>query len=194
MHPARHRGLRELYAMARQLRDHWRALAGRLQPAAPEQAALLRAGSDDARALLGELTAVTAERGLHGRPSAQGLGARLASLHSGLLDTALERNQALRFAVLDVVHVVTLLEYLAALARADADPELDAFLAGWAPRMRAHEQALRVAAVAVAAEPDGAIAAAAPGLAGRIGHRAATAAGTLGEWVDARAGTERQSA
>jgi len=192
VHPAEHRGLRELYVAGRQLRDHWRTLAGRLESSAPEQAALLGSGSDVARELLGELASVTAARGLHGRPAAQGLGARLAGAHSALLDTSLEVNQALRFAALDVVHVVTLLDYLAALARTDGDGELEAFLAGWAPRMRAQEEAVRAAAIAVAELPDTAIAAAAPGLAGRVLHGAATAIGTLGEWVDGRAG-QRQS-
>ena len=187
MHPAEHRGLRELYVMARRLCDHWRALAGRLESGATEQAALLREGSDVARGLIGELTDVTAARGLHGRPAAQGLGARLASLHSLLLDTTLEVNQALRFAVLDVVRVVTLLDYLAALARADGDAELEAFLAGWSPRMRVQEEAIRATAVSVAETPDAAIRAATPGLAGRIVHGAAAAVGTLGEWVDGRA-------
>jgi len=187
VHPAQHRGLRELYVMARQLRDHWRTLAGRLQGAAPTSAALLVEGSDAARGLIGELTEVTAARGLHGRPAAEGFGARLASVRSALLDTSLEVNQALRFAVLDVAHVVVLLEYLAALARATADTELETFLAGWAPRMRAHEEALRAAAVALGATPDAAVAAAAPGLVGRLAHGAATAVGTLGEWVDGRA-------
>jgi hypothetical protein len=188
VHPAEHRALRELYAMARQLRDHWRALAGRLEGAAPEQAALLRDGSDAARTLIGELTDVTAARSLHGRPTAQGLGAQLAAARSVMLDTALEINQAVRFAALDAVLVVMLLEYLAALAGADGDPELAAFLAAWAPRMRAHEEAIRSAAAALGAAPDAAIAAAAPGLAGRIAHRAAVAVGTLGERVDGRAG------
>jgi hypothetical protein len=187
VYPAEHRGLRELYVMARQLRDHWRALAGRLEASAPEQAASLREGSHDARALIGELVDVTAARGLHGRPAAQGFGARLASMHTVLVDTTLEVNQALRIAVLDVVHVVVLLEYLAALARTDGDGELEAFLVGWAPRLRAHEEALRAAAVALGDAPDAAIGAAAPGLAGRVLHGAATAVGTLGEWVDARA-------
>ena len=186
MHPSEHRGLRELYIMARRLRHHWRALADRLDATAPGQAALLRAGSDDARALIGELTGVTAARGLHGRPAAQGLGARLASAQNVLLDTALEVNQALRLAVLDVVHVVVLLEYLALLARADDDAELAAFLAGWAPRMRAHEEAVRSAAIALGDAPDAAIDAATPGLAGRIGHGAAKAVGTFGEWIDGR--------
>ena len=188
MHPAEHRGLRELYVAARQLRDHWRALAERLEANAPEQSALLRDGSDVARALIGELTAVTAARGLYGRPAAQGLGARLASVHSALLDTSLEVNQALRFAALDVVHVVTLLDYLAALARVEGDGELEAFLAGWAPRMRAQEEAVRAAATAVAELPDTAILAAAPGIAGRIMHGAFNVVGTVGEWVDGRAG------
>jgi hypothetical protein len=187
VHPAEHRGLRELYVMARRLCHHWSALAARLDAAAPAQAALLRAGSGDARALIGELTGVTAARGLHGRPAAQGLGVRLASAQSVLLDTALEVNQALRLALLDVVHVVTLLEYLARLARSDDDAELAAFLAGWAPRMRAHEEAVRTAAIAVGDAPDAAIDAATPGLAGRIAHGAQTAVGSLGEWIDGRA-------
>jgi hypothetical protein len=192
VHPAEHRGLRELYVTARQLRDHWRGLAQRLDETAPEQAELLREGSDLARALIAELSDATAARGLYGRPAAQGFGARLASAHGALLDTSLEVNQALRFAALDVVHVVTLLDYLAALARVDGDGELEAFLAGWAARMRAQEETVRDAAVAVAELPDAAILAAAPGLAGRIMHGAATAVGTLGEWVDGRAG-QRQS-
>jgi hypothetical protein len=188
VHPAEHRALRELYAVARQLRDHWRALAGRLEAAAPEHAGLLREGSDAARVLIGELTEATAERGLHGRPMAQGLGARLASAHSVVLDTALEINQALRIAALDVVHVVLLLEYLAALARADGDAELEAVVVAWAQRMRAHEEAIRSAAATLGDAPDAAIGAAAPGLAGRIAHGAAVAVGTLGECVDGRTG------
>lgn len=187
MHPVEHRGLRELYAMSRRLRDHWRALAARIDAGAPEQAQLLREGSDVVRALIGELTDVTAERGLHGRPLAQGLGARLAGLHNGLLDNALDINQALRFAALDVVHVVTLLDFLARASAQDADPDLEAFLTRWAARMRAQEEAIRAMAVALAEQPDLAIERAEPGVAGRIGHGAASAIGTLGEWVDRRA-------
>ncbi len=187
MHPVEHRGLRELYAMSRQLRDHWRTLAARLDASAPAQAQLLREGSDLTRVLIGELTDVTASRGLDGRPLAQGLGARLAGIHNGLLDTALEVHQALRFAALDVVHVVTLLDFLARAAAQDADPELEAFLAGWASRMRAQEEAIRAVAVALADDPDRAIERADPGVAGRIGHGAVSAIGTFGEWFDRRA-------
>jgi hypothetical protein len=191
VHPAEHRGLRELYATARHLRDHWRTLAGRLDEWAPAQAALLRDGSGDARALIGELIAVTTARGLHGRPLAEGMGAPLAAIHSALLDTGLEVNQALRIAVLDVVHVTTLLDYLAALARSRQDAELEAFAATWTVRMRDREDAIRAAAVAVGQAPDAAITAAAPGLAGRLAHGVAAAFGAAGEWVDGRAARSR---
>ncbi|MEA2187743.1 MAG: hypothetical protein QOK16_2754 [Solirubrobacteraceae bacterium] len=187
LHTAEHRALRELYVMARKLRDHWRALGGRIQTSAPHQAALLRDGSDVARGLIGELIDITPARGLHGQPAAEGLGARLASMHSALLDTALEVNQALRFAALEVAHVVTLLDYVAQLAARRGDQELEAFLTGWAERMREHEAAIRAAAVSLAKDPDTAVEAAAPGIAGRAGHGLATAAGTIGEWIDGRA-------
>lgn len=187
MHPVEHRGLRELYAMTRQLRDHWRALAARLEGVAPDQAQLLREGSDVARTLLAELTDVTAQRGIFGRPTAQGLGVQLARVHSGALDTALEVNQALRFAVLDVVHVVTLLEFLARVAAGDADRELEAFLGRWATQLRETEDAIRGVVLALAEDADLAVRASAPGVAGRIGHGAASLIGTFGEWFDRRA-------
>ena len=187
MHPVEHRGVRELYAMTRQLRDHWRTLATRLDAIAPDQAHALRAGSDVARTLLAELTDVTAQRGVFGSPTAQGLGVQLARAHSGALDTALEVNQALRFAVLDVVHVVTLLEFLARVAASDADRELEAFLGGWAARLRETEDAMRASVLALADDPDLAVRASAPGVAGRIGHGAAGLIGTFGEWFDRRA-------
>jgi hypothetical protein len=186
MHPVEHRGLRELYAAARQLRDHWRTLAGRLDASAADHALLLREGSDVARALLGELTDVTAAREIHGRPLAQGLGAQLANAHSALLDSALEVHQALRIAVLDVVHVVTLLEFLAGVSAQDDDADLQAFLEGWAATLRAQEDAIRAAVLTLAADPDLAVQASTPGIAGRIGHGAVNAIGTFGEWFDRR--------
>ena len=188
MHSTEHRGLRELYAMTRRLRAHWRTLASRLDSTAPEHAELLRDGSDLARALLGELKAVTAARDLYGQPLAQGLGNQLAGVRSALLDPALEVNQALRLAVLDVVHVVTLLDYLARVAAHDGDAELETFLTGWSAQMRAQEDAIRAATVALGDDPDRGIQASTPGLAGKLGHGAVSAVGTLGEWVDRRAG------
>lgn len=187
MHPTEHRGLRELFAMARQLRNHWRTLAGRIEAHAPGEARMLREGAELAGALIAELTDVAAARNLYGRPMAQGLGARLAGVHNALLDPSLEINQALRFAVLDVVHVVTLLDYLARAAAQGGDRELQAFLEGWAQRLRAQEEAARAAAVALGGEPDRAVRNSAPGLGGRIGHGIAHGVGSFGEWFDRRA-------
>jgi hypothetical protein len=188
MHPAEHRGLRELHAAARQLRVHWRELGARLDAVGAGAGAseLLRAGSDSAAGLLGELTPACATRGLYARPAAQGLGARAAGARLALVDSALEVNQALRIAVLDATHVAILLDYLARLARRRGDDELDALLGGWAARVREHEDALAAVAVEAADDPDGAIAIATPGLAGRAGHGLAAAIGSAGEWVDGR--------
>ena len=54
--------------------------------------------------------------------------------------------------------------------------------------MRAQEDTIRAAAVALGDDPDLGIQASTPGLAGKLGHGAASAVGTLGEWVDRRAG------
>jgi hypothetical protein len=186
MHPAEHRGLRELYAAAQHLHRHWRELAARLDGAGGTGAAQLRAGADGARALLGELSPVTAARGLHGRPAAQGLGAQLAATRLALVDPTLEVNQTLRMAVLDAQHVTTLLAYLARLAARRGDPELEAFLNAWEERVRVHEDAVRASAIGAGDDPDAAVAAATPGLAGRVGHGLASAVGTAGEWIDGR--------
>lgn len=149
---------------------------------------MLRAGAAAADDLLTELAAQTAARGLHGRPAAQSVGARLAFARNALLDPALEVNQALRLAALDLQHVVTLLAYLARLAAGRADLELEGFLLRHRDALRDHERAVRLAAVAIADAPDRAITPAKPGLAGRLGHGVANAVGTAGEWVDGRLG------
>jgi hypothetical protein len=186
MHPAEHRGLRELHAGARQLLRHWRELADRLEGAGGAGTSQLRAGADSAQALLGELSAVTAARGLHGRPAAQGVGARIAATRLAVVDPALEVNQALRLAVLDAQHVTTLLAYLERLAARRGDAELQEFLTAWEARVRIAEDGVRAAAIAAGDDPDAAIAVATPGLAGRIGHGLASAVGTAGEWIDGR--------
>lgn len=190
MHPAEHRGLRELYVTGRQLRQHWRKLADRLDAVGAGRGggAALRAGSDEARRLLSELTDVTAARGLWGRPAAQGFGARLAGMRSTLIDPTFEVNQALRFAVLDVQHVVTLLNYLARLAACREDAELEMFLTAWELRMRVHEDAVRAVAIATGDTPDAAILPSTPGLGGRAAHGLAAKFGTAGEWFDGRSG------
>jgi hypothetical protein len=186
VHPAEHRGLRELYVTGRQMRQHWRKLAGRLDASEVSAAPALRAGSDDVRELLAELTAMTAARGLYGRPAAQGLGAQVARARNALMDPSLEVNLALRLATLDVQHVVTLLGYLARLAARREDEELRAFLAAWETRVRGHEDTIRASAISLADDPDAAIRPAARGLGGRAAHGVATKVGTAGEWLDRR--------
>jgi hypothetical protein len=188
MHPAEHRGLRELHAATRQLVAHWDALAGRLEAGgAPEPAAALRAGVTEARALLAGLEPLTLARDLPGRPAAQGLGRTIAGSRAVLTDRLLERNQALRLAVHDVQHLTTLLPYLAGLARRRDDEELAAFLDEHDVVLQEVERRARVVAVEESRDPDRAISPADPSPAGRAGHRLGELFGTIGEAVDRRA-------
>lgn len=189
LHPAEHRGHRELYALARLLAQRWTALAARLGPGDAGDA--LRAGADDARALLQALGPVTARYDLHGRPAAQGLGQWLAGAQSTVADRFLERNQALRRAVGDAQQVVTLLGYLAAVADTRSDDDLAAFCRRFERRLRRAENALRRAAVAVGEDPDAAIEPLDSSALGRAAHGAAYAGGTLGEWLDRRVARRR---
>ena len=181
LYPAEHRALRELHAAGRHLATHWARLGGRLggAPAKP-----LRDGAVRARGLCGELSKETAKRGLHGFPAAQGVGTQLAGLRNSAGDLLLERNQALRFAVLDAEHVATLLHYLAALADRRGDAALAAFHRGWAAQIESARDAVRDAAIALADDPDDAVLPAEPSALGRAGHGAATAFGTIGEAFD----------
>ncbi|MGH2948965.1 MAG: hypothetical protein ACRDPC_22390, partial [Solirubrobacteraceae bacterium] len=173
--PAEHRALRELHAAVRQLAGHWEKLSRRLGGVAA-----LDDGAEAARELLDELADRTAAHGLHGYPAAQAVGARGAGLR-GAGDLLLERNQALRGAVLDVQHVTTLLAYLAELAAGRGDAALAAWHRRWETRLREVEQAARAAAVAVANDPDAAIEPADSSAFGRAGHSLANGLGTLGE-------------
>jgi hypothetical protein len=184
LYPAEHRALRELHAVTRQLAGHWSRLARRL---GGESAAALERGAATARELLRELSERTEAHGLHGRPTAQGVGGGAAGLR-GAGDLLLERNQALRGAVLDAEHVALLLAYLAALADARGDAALAAWHRRWETRMREAEDAARAAAVAQGADPEGAIAPAEDSRLGRAGHSLANGLGTLGEALDASIG------
>jgi hypothetical protein len=154
MHPARHRALRELGAFGRQLSDHWGSLAGKLDGAAAEA---LRDGSEETRSIVEELRTLSRARGLEVGPAALNAG-RVARVRPLAPDGALERNQALRFALLDVQHVLTLLDYLAELSLADDDAEAHAACAAWAGRLRPAERAVRRQAVDLGKTPDQAIA------------------------------------
>jgi hypothetical protein len=181
LYPAEHRALRELHAMVRHLSGHWARLAERLGGAPAE---LLERGAAAARELQPELVERCAARGLHVYPAAEATGGRLAGLR-GAGDLLLERNQALRAAVLDVQHVTTLLAYLAELAAAREDAALAAWHRRWEVRLRDVEASALAAAVALGRDPDGAIAPAEDSPLGRAGHSLAAGLGTLGESLDA---------
>jgi hypothetical protein len=179
--PAEHRALRELYATARAVKNHWRKLAHRL---GGEPETYLSEGAQAAGELLSELKRhVGDEHDLHGQPAAQGVGARLAGAR-GVSDLLLERNQAFRIALLDLQHVTTLLGYLAALARTRDDEQLAGWHDGWERRLRALEDRGREIAAAIAADPEDAIAPADEGTLGRAGAKLGAAVGTLGEAID----------
>ena len=190
LHPAENRGYRELYAFARQMVEHWTALAGQLG-AGSGTAAALEKGASAARELIGELEPVTARYGLHGKPAAQGLGINLARGRTGVRDRFMERNQALRFAVKDVEHLTMLLAYLASVAEARSDTELAEFCGRWERKLRRHVGAARKAAVEQGADPDGAVEPLDGSLIGKAAHSVGYVAGTLGEWVDRRTGAAR---
>jgi hypothetical protein len=193
LHPAQNRGLRELVATTRQLADHWGSLAPRMA-GSPAAADALADGAEAAGELIEGLRPLMEARGLYGGAAAQSVGVTLAGSRSQVGDRFLERNQALRTAVLDVQHVVTLLGYQAALADTSGDDEL-------ARALRVHERALlsieraaRRAAVKLGAEPDAAIERLDPSPAGRLAHGAANAVGTVGEWVDRKRGSATPAA
>ena len=182
MHPAEHRALRELYAFTRQLGRHWGSLGERV---GGDEAAPLRAGAQAADDLLGELAPLTSARGLPTATMAR-FASRFASARPQVPDRALERNQALRFAALDAQHVTTLLAYIANLAAADGDDELRAFCSRWECKLRTHERAARLAAVALGERPDEAIQPADRSPAGRLGAKVNSGIGAFGEWFDGR--------
>src|SRR3954454_17491168 len=187
MHPAEHRALRELRVFGTQLAAHWKHLARKL--GAPE-GALFAAGADDARTMLAEVDAAAAARDVPTRPAAA-LTGRLTSARPMAPDHLLERNQALRYAVLDVQHCATLAAYAAALAATSGDEELRALLAVWQERLEGHEWAVRAAAIALGGRPDDAVAPAIPTVPRRLGQRLAPSGGAPVEWVDRRAAARR---
>jgi hypothetical protein len=182
VHAAEHRALRELYAFSRQLAQHWDSLAQRIEG---DESEALRAGARAATELLAELAPLTGARGLPTATMAR-FASRFASARPAVPDRALERNQALRFAALDAQHVVTLLAYVANVAAADGDDEMRSFCSRWERRLRTHERAVRLAAVALGERPDDAIRPADDSLAGRAGAKVNAGIGAFGEWFDGR--------
>jgi hypothetical protein len=175
VHPARHRALRELGALTSQLASHWDGLAKRVDEP------VLAEGAAAAREILAELRLRSRDRGVVIGPAALGAG-RAVSARPSIPDVLLERNQALRFAVLDVQHVVTLIGYLGTLSASDGDEDLRVACAAWNTRLRELESRARVAAVTLGTDPDAAIAPLSAGA--KLGY----AIGWLGEATDRLAG------
>jgi hypothetical protein len=180
VHAAQHRSLRELFAFTRQLQSHWSSLGPRV--GGPE-GDLLTEGAGVADELLCALPPVTAARGVKvaGAAAMASRGARARPLAD---DRLLERNQAFRFALGDVQHVVTLLGFLAKLAATDEDDELRRFCSAWERRFRDVERRARAAAIDMGNRPDQAITPAVPGVTGRAGAGISYGIGTVGELVD----------
>ena len=189
LHAAENRGYRELYAFSRQLIEHWSALSRQLGPPASEA---LDGGVQAARELLSELEPMTAAYGLHGKPAAQGAGAQIARQRTVVRDRFLERGQALRFAVEDVVHLCVLLAYLGTVAESRGDATLAEFCGRWERKLRRHESAVRKAVVAQGADPDGAVEPLHGSGVGKLAHGLGFAMGTAGEWFDRRAASRKR--
>src|SRR3954454_9587701 len=167
MHSAEHRALRELRVFGTQLERHWEHLAGRIGGA---EAPLLAARAADARAMVAEVGAAAAARGVPTRTPAA-FARRLTSARPPAPDHLLERNQALRFALLDVWHCATLLRYAASLAATRGDDELRALLERFAGRLDHHGPAVPAPPLPPGPRPDDAVSPAIPTAAGRAGRR-----------------------
>ncbi len=183
--PAEHRALRELFVAAKTIERHWSRVAQ-----LPGQPHLLAEGAARARELLAELDLHTAEYDLFGTPAAHGVGSGIGGAR-GLSDRLLERNQALRGALLELRHAAILLHYLAALAGARGDAKLAAWHASWESRLTELETRGLAAVAELGADPEAAIAAADDGMLGRAGQRLNATLGSLGEAIDNRFGHRR---
>ena len=189
LHPTEHRGYRELYAALAQLKRHWRRLGGRL--AGFRVGAELAAGASTADGLLDALTELTEHRGLYGRPLATGLGGAIAAARNVAFDRLLERNQAVRLALLDGHHARELVAYLGRAAERRGDAEAAAFCESAGKRVGDATDGVRAGYLELAAEQDRAIEPAERSPVGRLASRLGVAVGTLGELADRGAATRR---
>ena len=185
LHPAENRGLRELYLSTRQLIDHWSALATRRPDS--EIAPVLTRGAQAGRDLIKELRPATESYGLYGQPAAQGGGRALARQRDAVRDRFLELNQAARFAVEDLQHVVTLLGYLEAVSGASGNGDLAEFAGRWERKLRRLENETRRTVAQLGTDPDSAIEPLDSSKVGKVAHGAGNLLGTVGEWVDGKA-------
>ena len=190
LHPAESRGYRELYAFSRELVEHWSALAATIGLASPAGKALEK-GARATRELLAELEPLTARYDLYGKPAAQGVGLQIARQRSAVRDRFLERGQAVRFSVEDMVHICVLLGYLGRVGQSRNDAQLVEFCVRWEGKLRRHESAVRKAAAELGSEPDGAVEPLHASALGRAAHGLGYAVGSAGEFFDRRAARRR---
>jgi hypothetical protein len=189
LHPAEHRAYRELYAACRQLIHRWKRLVPAL--AGTPASSVLEGGLEEAQRLLDALGPRTTVYDLHGGPMAQGVGARIADLRSAITDRGADTGMVVRFAVLDIEHLTTLLRQLAELARARSDRGLAAFCEGWANRLEPHLGAVREAAVELGTDPERAAASLDDKVLNRAAHGVGWVFGSIGEAVDSVIGRRR---
>jgi hypothetical protein len=186
VHAAENRALRELWAFSTNLERHWASLADRVEDDEPRAAAALRDGAAASARVREAVRPAMARRGLYAEVMAETAG-RFVAPRPSPVDAPLERNQALRFAVLDGQHVTTLLAYLARLAAADGDAELRAILDDGERELRTITGRVRSAAVGLGDRPDVAIKPVGAAAAHRVGY----VVGAVGEWVDRQIGRRR---
>ncbi len=150
--PAEHRALRELCVAGRTLEQHWTKLSG--HEGAP---ALLSEGAQLGRDLLAALKECMQRYGMPAGPAVNGVGAGVAGAR-GLSDALLERNQALRGALLELRHAEILLGYLAALARTRGDVTLAEWHEDWEQRLVALAARGRTVLAELAGDPESCVA------------------------------------
>jgi len=190
LHPAEHRAYRELYAGSRQLINRWERLEGALGDT--PHAAVLAQGRALVEQLLAALAPTTELYGLHGGIAAQGLGARIADVRGIITDRSIDTGMVMRFAVLDIEHVATLLGHLAALAQARQDTMLAAFCREWESAIRPEVDATRVAAISIGEDPDLAAKPLDESALGRAAHGVGWLLGSVGEAVDRISGQHKR--
>ena len=182
LHPAEHRAYRELYVACRQLVNRWGRLSSSLEGS--EYGDVLEDSAASVNELLTALGPRTERYGLYGGIAAHGVGARIADLRGAFTDRSVDTGMVMRFAVLDIEHVTTLLGHLAALADARADEQLADFCRQWETTMRTQVKAVRKAAIELGSDPDRAAAPLDGSVLGRMAHGAGWVMGSLGEAVD----------
>jgi hypothetical protein len=191
LHPAEHRAYRELYVSARQLIRRWRRLAPALEGTPVADA--LWSGLTQVEELVRLLGPRTASYGLHGGPMAQGVGARIADLRTVITDRGADTGFSVRFAVLDLEHLTTLLRHLAELARARSDHALARFDEEWASRLETELDSVREAAVKLGTDPDRTAAPLSGNPVNRAAHGVGWVFGSIGEATDRVIGRRRSS-